>query len=244
MNFTYSAYERLINNIKENNYTITNYHDYQTREKVCILRHDIDYSMERAMKLAELEMTLNVRSTYFVLVSGSFYNVFSEECKEQVIKLAKMGHEIGLHFDETVYENNNVSYKNRMIDKILFEKELLESATGVNISVVSMHRPSKKTLNENLKIPGMINSYSEEFFDKFKYVSDSRRRWRENIEEIIKSKEYGQLHVLTHAFWYNDTELSLRETISQYLYDSKYRTWDLLNNNFTELDTVVKKEDI
>lgn len=244
MVFTYNSYAQLLSTIEEKGYIITDYHDYKDKERPCILRHDIDYSMEKAIELAEFETNLNVRSTWFVLVSGAFYNVFSSEVREQIAELIAMGHEIGLHFDETVYEKCNDFYQDYMIDKILMEKNLLESVTGVDVSVVSMHRPSKRMLNENLKVPGMINSYSKEFFDNFKYVSDSRRRWREDVKKIVNSMSYEKLHILTHAFWYNEKELSLKETLFRYLDNSKYRIWDLLNNNFTELESVIKKEEI
>ena len=40
-----------------------------------ISRHDIDYSIEKAVELAALEAEENVKSTYFVLLSSEFYNL-------------------------------------------------------------------------------------------------------------------------------------------------------------------------
>ncbi len=244
MRFTYEAYKELLEMIKNKGYVFTDYDNYKKVDKPCILRHDIDYSLEKAIMLAKLENNMNVHSTFFILVSSGFYNVFSKEIKEQIEELLILGHKLGLHFDETVYEQSEIDFEKYMIDRILYEKNLLESATGVDISAVSMHRPSKRFLETDLKIPGMLNSYSKEFFDDFKYVSDSRHRWREDIEEIVKHSSYKRLHVLTHAFWYNNKELSLKESLCQYLDNSKYSTWNYLDDNFSDLDTVVKKEDI
>ena len=56
----------------------------------------------------------------------------------------------------------------------------------------------------------MINSYGQTFFHDFKYLSDSRRRWREPVEEIIRSGTYDRLHILTHAFWYHKQRIHHR----------------------------------
>ena len=63
-----------------------------------------------------------------------------------------------------------------------------------------MHRPSRWVLEADLKIPGMVNSYGKEFFQDFKYVSDSRMRWREDVMKYAIEKAYPRLHILTHAF--------------------------------------------
>ena len=39
-------------------------------------------------------------------------------------------------------------------------------------------------------VPGMINGYGKVYFKEFKYLSDSRRWWREPVEEIIESGQY------------------------------------------------------
>ena len=61
-----------------------------------------------------------------------------------------------------------------------------------------MHRPSKDFLEMDLEIPNVINSYQKKFFNDFKYVSDSRMSWRENVEEIVDSEKYSQLHILSY----------------------------------------------
>ena len=78
MQFTYKAYENLVTLLRRYNYTICSYHNYQQAEKSVILRHDIDLQIEKAVKMAKLEHDMNVSSTYFVLVSSNFYNIFSK----------------------------------------------------------------------------------------------------------------------------------------------------------------------
>lgn len=107
-----------------------------------------------------------------------------------------------------------------------------------------MHRPSKKTLNSNLHIPGMINSYGFEFFEQFKYVSDSRMHWREDVEEIINSGNFDKIHILTHAFWYFEEEKDIKSILVDYVQNAKYERYNQLKNDITDLTSVLKKEEL
>ena len=161
------------------------------------------------------------------------------------VKLWNGGGQIGLHFDEKRYIEDEKDFDEDYIkEKVKEEALILSNLLNTDINVVSMHRPSKAFLNADIKFDGIINSYSKEFFNEFKYVSDSRRNWREDVDSIIESGKYDRLHILTHAFWYNEVELSLRDTMKTFFVDSKYRAWDIMNENFTNLEDVVRREDI
>ena len=104
----------------------------------------------------------------------------------------------------------------------------------------SLHRPNAVTLETELEIPGFVNSYSKEFFQNFKYVSDSRRRWREPVEEIIQSEAYRRLDNLSHAFWYHQEERGLKETISDFIKVAGEDRKTYLSENITDLDSILK----
>lgn len=150
---------------------------------------------------------------------------------------------MGLHFDEARYREiagNAEAIK----EKILEEADLLGRAVGNRIDIVSMHRPSKLVLDEDIEMPGMINSYGRTYSKDFKYLSDSRRKWKELVEEIIASEEYERLHILTHAFWYKEEECDLRKTVMAFVNSGNREKYESLNRNFTDLETVMRKEDI
>ena len=45
------------------------------------------------------------------------------------------------------------------------------------------------------------------FFDgEIKYVSDSRRRWREDVDGIIAEKKFDKIQMLVHPLWYYEKE--------------------------------------
>lgn len=244
LKFMYAYYEKIINELLSNDYIIANYYNYKHFPKSCIIRHDVDYDVHKAQKFAEFEanMTNQVFSTYFFLITSEFYNVFSLQALRVINNILSLGHEIGLHFDETKYLiNNDENLFKEYVDEELF---LLEKAVGTPIKVVSMHRPSKYTLERNIKFGNAVNSYSQEFFKKFKYLSDSRMNWREDVISVIKENKYNKIHLLTHPFWYSEKETGTKEKILQFINKASYDRYQNLADNFRDLNEFVKKEDI
>lgn len=107
-----------------------------------------------------------------------------------------------------------------------------------------MHRPSKLVLESDLKIDGLINSYGSTFFKEFKYLSDSRRRWREPAEEIIKSEEFNRLQILTHAFWYDEKECDIHDSVFQFINSANYERYQSMKENITDLESIMIGKEI
>src|SRR5262245_51887840 len=63
-----------------------------------LLRHDIDFAPAYALEMAGLEHAEGIRSTYFVLVDGQFYNPIASETIRCIREIHALGHEVGLHF--------------------------------------------------------------------------------------------------------------------------------------------------
>ena len=231
MNFTYKDYQALIGLLRENGYAFSSYVNYPGKGKCVILRHDIDYSLEQAVKLARIEKDLGVRSTYFVLLSSDFYNPASSSSYRYLHEILDLGHDIGLHFDETAYsyERFGMEYFIRK------EARILSDLIDVNINSFSLHRPNHFSLETEIR----INSYGEEFFHGFKYLSDSRRRWREPVEEIIERGEFEKLHILTHAFWYHEEDLTISETILDFLRSASRERKLTMKDNITDLEHIL-----
>lgn len=235
MNFSYKDYISIIDRLRRKGYAFSGYDNWKAQGKCVIFRHDIDYDIKKSLELAEIEADQAVASTYFVLLTTDFYNVFSKHNTQMLKTIVKMGHAIGLHFDETNYPGI-IGDKDAVTKAIANEARILEDALVEPVHVVSMHRPSREILQANLEIPGLINSYSDTFFEGFKYLSDSRRRWREPVEEIIASGEYDRLHILTHAFWYHNEELSLQDTLKEFIEEAEKDRYRIMSENFTNLD--------
>ena len=233
MTFTYQAYRDMLLLLQESGYSFQNYDNYQDAPRCVILRHDIDYNLEASVKLAELEANAGIHSTYFVLLRTDFYNVASKAGQSALRHILSLGHKIGLHFDETAYRTQLTLEE--LSQNIIKECGLLSALLETAVSSVSMHRPSKTTLESDLHIPGIVNSYGKTFFKDFKYLSDSRRHWREPVLDVIRSGEYSRLHILTHAFWYHDKEQSLFETVNTFIHSANQARYHQMEENITNI---------
>ena len=129
-----SKYNQIINLLLSNGLKITkNWHKKNYHNNV-LLRHDIDFSLEHALKIAEFEFKKKINSTYFFMSSSNMYNLFSKKNIEIVKKIKKFGHKISLHFDPTNYQN---------LTFFLTEKNTFEKIFNVKLDIVSIHRPNK-----------------------------------------------------------------------------------------------------
>lgn len=245
MQFTYEYYASMLKRLNSQRYNFKSYNNWQEADRSVILRHDIDYSLEKAVLLSEIEKSIfpnGVQATYFVLVSTNFYNIHSQDSKKQIRQIIRNGGFIGLHFDETQYD---ISDEQEMCKYVCEEAKILSDAAGETVSVVSMHRPSEKFLSSEMDFPNIINSYSETYFKSMKYLSDSRRHWRENADEIMENILYPRLHILIHPFWYMwNREISLKETLKNAILQASLQYYDNLDNNFRDLDVELKRSEI
>lgn len=240
MLFTYESYAGLIDRILKEGYKITSYDQKEKTAHSVILRHDVDFSIEKAQRIAAIENELGVSSSFFFLLSSDFYNVFSSKSMDIINDIAEKGHDIGLHFDEVRYDCADGSSK--IVDDILREVDIMSRMMGRNIDRVSMHRPSSNMLESDLIIPGVINTYSRFYYKEYKYLSDSRRVWREPVEKYISEHTYDRLQILVHPFWYNDKEISIAESLSDFVGNARIERYDTLNVNISDLKSIIPVE--
>ncbi len=219
------------------------YQNWQTYQRCVILRHDIDNDIARALNFARLEADLRVKSTYFVLLRSDMYNAFSRSNTKMIRELLRYGHDVGLHFDEMSYPDA-IGKPDRVQGYILEEAFLLGKILNQSVQCVSMHRPSREILAADIEIPGIVNSYGKTFFHTFKYISDSRRHWREPVEDIVKNEDYDRLHILTHAFWYRDKKQDIRMTLEAFMNHANDERYQILRDNITNLDEVISEDDV
>ena len=222
MDFNYDSYLRLIHFLIDKGYLSSLFLDKGdlSSKKTLFLRHDIDISIDMAVEMAKREYEEfgnQIRPTYFFMVTSDFYNIFSKKSVDQFNYITSLGYEIGLHFDETVYFDNELWDKESIANMILKEARILGEAIGKEIVTVSMHKPSKKVLRTDLNIPRMINTYSKFYFDECKYFSDSYHFWRENVYEYVQRNDPTFLQVLVHPFWYAEVSRNRRECFESYI---------------------------
>ena len=76
--FTLDNYKRLLR-IAKKNYSFILFNKISYFEKKSILlRHDVEFSVPIALKMAKIEADLGISSTYFVQLHSDFYNALEK----------------------------------------------------------------------------------------------------------------------------------------------------------------------
>lgn len=207
--FTEGNYRKIIKLVKKN-YYFAHYRNLEHTTKHVLWRHDLDVSVHRALKLAQIESEEEVFSTFFILLSSTFYNALEKEILEIILKIKSLGHRLGLHFDQKYCEFKNQDEFERCISS---KKKFLEDITECSLDAISFHNPD---FDSDLNIrkdtySDMVNTYSPKIFNEYKYVSDSNGYWRyDRLEEVFEEPKYKKIQVLTHPEWWVKEPISPR----------------------------------
>jgi hypothetical protein len=167
-------------------------------QRFLVLRHDLDFALEEALPLAEIEAGLGVRATYFVLPHGP-YNLLGPPASGLLQRILELGHEIGLHYDVAFYAaDGGPGVLGR-------EAAALEARFGRRIDVVAEHNPGLAPRPEGLSLADRLDAYAPEFTRDIKYVSDSCQYWREGcLCALVKEERAPRVQVLTHPLWWSE----------------------------------------
>jgi peptidoglycan/xylan/chitin deacetylase (PgdA/CDA1 family) len=183
-------------------------------KKIILLRHDVDISLDCALKLAKLEHEHGLKATYFILLHSEYYNALSESNQIKIKEISDLGHEIGLHYDTNFLSKNN---KNAIL-QIKQESEILSNLIGKKIKSIAQHNTS---ISSSLNIesnPDFIDPRSVDILQKIMYISDSGHYWREGCmcKHINK---HEKLQILTHPIWWNDDSRTIEKSFEQFKND-------------------------
>jgi hypothetical protein len=138
------------------------------------LRHDVDLSLDAALRMAELEAEHGVHTTYLLMTESVFYNLASSEGADAIARLRELGHAVGLH--------------------AVYPKVELDERFD---AVVSWHNPQAEYMGTT--IPGATNVYAEPFFAPPTYRSDSNQHWRSGCpHEELRGGGFAWLQILVH----------------------------------------------
>ena len=70
-------YRDLLQRFKDSAYTFNFFGEQSASHGEIILRHDIDFDTHMALRMAQIETDLGIKSTYFFLLRSNLYNIFS-----------------------------------------------------------------------------------------------------------------------------------------------------------------------
>ena len=245
-NFSYETYSSIINKIKKH-LPIVDFKDVvdQKLDKFCVLRHDIEFSVDRALQLAYIESSLGVESTFTVQLRNNTYNALSEKNIEAVSQIRDLGHHIGLHQNPPPMDDE------LLIDYILKDIETLEHYYGFQVDRFAFHRCGSNPgiLEKYVEVPNKINCYSKEFFHYFDggkpedlrvhYLADSNHQWKYGHPLYIDYWDLPQkMQLLTHPYSWSEEGY---DNISNYTKLIRERNAELLTSMDSETKTFPKE---
>jgi hypothetical protein len=197
MDFTFTAYQRYLEIIKSQYSFIPTFSEIFSTSSLpvsyCMIRHDVDRKPLNALKMAELEKEMGLRTTYYFRTKANTF-------KPAIIRaIADMGHEVGYHYE-------NLSDTNGDIERALkdFEVNLKRLREVVPIQTICMHgcplkpfdnrdlwreKSRHSLLQERFMILG--EAYLDIDYSDVAYINDTGRNWTaydSNLRDKVNSK--------------------------------------------------------
>ena len=207
--FSYKDYRDIVKAVKETGLAC----DYKTaieRDRFVIMRHDVEYSVERAYSMSKVEESLDFTSNFFFQWTNNSYNLLSKKNMDMIKDMHERGQNIGLHF-----ALNGMTDMQMIRERIKKEIDILSEMFGFTIDTFSIHRPSKDVLKENIKLDGIYNAYQDEFFTfaenvtdetpvAVKYMSDANHIWRYGYPDADHINGHDKVQILVHPFGWTE----------------------------------------
>ena len=214
--FTDAEYRDLLR-LAKSGWKLISFDEYRTPGRVCLWRHDVDFSIHRACSLAQIEAQEGIQATYFVLLHSNFYNLMEDEVAERVLRILELGHTLGLHFDPQFYTKTILS-RAEVLKQLEFEKQILQHFIKTKINTFSVHIPEvgDRINLKDQEIAGMTNAYGQDIQNNFSYCSDSNGYWRfRRLRDVLENGSDDRLHILTHPELWTPEPMSPRSRITR-----------------------------
>jgi len=244
--FSYTEYRNIITLVK-NSLPIMDFSEVNEEVNTfCVLRHDIEFSIDRALTMARIEHDdLGVHSTYTVQLRNNTYNALSQKNIEAIQEIESMGHYIGLHQNPPMMDDDE------LVDYILKDIETLEHYYGFEVDRFAFHRCGSNPgiLEKYVEVPDKINCYAKDFFHYFKgdtpedlrvhYLADSNHDWKYGHPFSIDYWDIPQkMQLLTHPYSWTDEGY---DNLDNYTELIRERNEELVHSMNTETKTFPKE---
>jgi hypothetical protein len=182
--FTLKAYARIIDAALASRYHLMGVSDWMdqpdTSKQVVVLRHDVDRRPEHALAMARLEQAKGAKATYYFRRVGSAFN------PEIMRDVAKLGHEVGYH-----YEDFHLAKYDPAKAYALFQAHLAEFRAITPIKTIAMHgSPFAKFGNMELwkhhsfEQHGVLDCILSADWSEFVYFTDTGRSFDAKLTNL------------------------------------------------------------
>lgn len=213
MSFSYQEYQKIIRRINNCLPIIPFDAVMGDTEKYCVIRHDVEFSIERALQLANVESELGIQSTYVFQICNNNYNPFSHKNRDLIHEIHRLGHDIGVHVHLGNFDESMESVEHYIIK----QAQLLSLALNYPINKFSIHRPLRKHIENIITIPGYINMSDAKYFtytENFDiytlpvlYLADSNHDWKYGNPLEIDFSKINKMQLNCHPFSWTESGL-------------------------------------
>ena len=162
-----------ISNSHNKTYSLKQYLEQSPDRNYIIMRHDVDYNIDSAIKIAEIESRYGINSTYYIRLN-------KKTTPEKILILKSLSSEIGLHYDALANVKGDVKRASSIFKR---QFDFLNSITDVK--TISAHGSSiKKSRNTDLIKEINMQEYNligdamiSVDFSELPYYTDTGRSW-------------------------------------------------------------------
>jgi hypothetical protein len=196
IDFTLNTYEKYLKAIQSKYDNILRFDEYFISDpkptSFCIIRHDVDRKPVNALRMANLEYNIGIKSTYF-------FRATSQTFIPNIIQnIASFGHEIGYHYENLAKSKGNIE---KAIED--FDYNLSNFRRITPVRTISMHgSPLSSYDNKELWINQvnhdlLMNKYGilgevtlDIDYTTIAYINDTGRNWsstKSNIRDKVES---------------------------------------------------------
>ncbi len=231
--FSYTEYGEIISSIQKH-LPILDYSEInKSTSKFCVIRHDVEFSVDRAYDLALYEHSLGIETSYMFQIRNNCYNVFSDKNLSKIESIVDMGHKVGLHAHMNALKD--IKYIDYYIKNDI---HILSALTGFVIDRFSFHRPKREYLELNLTIPNIINTYGKKYFHltenlnnlNVNYLADSQHKWNYGHPLNLNLKSINKLQLLTHPYSWTKEGLDNKKNFITLLTEKDSELKNSINN--------------
>tara|TARA_R110000772_G_scaffold229342_1_gene340205 strand:- start:657 stop:1424 length:768 start_codon:yes stop_codon:yes gene_type:complete len=199
--FSWEGYRKILTMFTNAGYQTKFFSELDQQKRHVVIRHDVDFSIRAALDIARIEASLGIYAHYYVLLRTEFYNLCSPTDWQIVREILELGHEVGLHFDASQYDQDIESLE------VAAEREctILEAILEHPVTTISFHRPAEALLGLDRKLASRLHAYQPQFFSEIAYCSDSQGAFRFghplDHEAFLEGKA---MQLLTHPIWWQE----------------------------------------
>lgn len=176
IDFTIKIYTLLLDELKSRGYGFQSVVDWclKPQSRIVMLRHDVDLRNWAALRLAKLEHSMGINSTYYFRMTKQSYD------RGIIKEIAGLGHEIGYHYEDLTSADGD---QERAITA--FQNNLAKLRELYPVQTICMHgRSGSQYDNRDLwkkydyrDFGILCEPYVDLDYKRVLYLSDTGRRW-------------------------------------------------------------------